>query len=143
MSAKQYQVNLSASERRQLEGQLRKGMSNARVLTRIRVLLLADEGKTDRQIVAALGVGTATVCRLRQRCALEGLPSALQERPRPGAVRKLNRHQEARLTALACSDAPNGRSRWSLRLLADKLVELKLVDSISHKTVGEYLKKTS
>lgn len=143
MSAKQYLVKLSASERRALQSQLRKGTSKARVLTRARVLLLADDGRTDEQIVAALGIATATVCRLRRRFALEGLDAALAERPRPGARPKLNEHQEAQLTALACSDAPEGRSRWSLRLLADKLVELKLVEAISHKTVGEYLKKTS
>jgi transposase len=142
MSAKQHQVKLSASERRTLETLLRKGTAKARMLTRARVLLLADQANTDDEIVAALGIGLATVYRLRQRFATEGLDAALQERPRPGAVRKLSEHQEARLTALVCSDAPDGRSRWSLRLLADKLVELKLVDSISHNTVGEYLKKT-
>lgn len=143
MSAKQYLVKLSSSDRRSLQAQLRKGTSKARVLTRARVVLLADEGKTDQQIVEALGIARATVCRLRQRFATEGLEAALGERPRPGAVRKLSEHQEAQLTALVCSDAPDGHSRWSLRLLADKLVELKLVEAISYKTVGEYLKKTS
>lgn len=142
MSVKQHQVKLSASERRSLQTLLRKGTTKARMLTRARVLLLADQGKIDEEIVAALGVGLATVYRLRQRFAVEGLQAAMQEKPRPGAARKINEHLEARLTALVCSDSPDGRSRWSLRLLADTLVELKLVDSISYKTVGEYLKKT-
>ena len=143
MSAKLYQVKLSADERRSLTTLLRKGTAKARLLTRARVLLLADEGRTDEEIASALRISPSTAHRLRQRCATEGVSNALQEKARPGAVPKLNAHQEAQLTALACSEAPDGRARWSLRLLADKMVELKLVDSISHRAVGEYLKKTT
>ena len=143
MSAKLYAVRLSEAERRSLTTLLRKGIAKARVLTRARVFLLADQGHTDQQIVDALGVALVTVHRLRQRLASEGLEAALQEKPRPGAQPKLDAKQQAQLTALACSEAPEGRARWTLRLLADKLVELKLVDSISHNAVGQYLKKTN
>lgn len=143
MSAKQHLVKLSAAERQELQRLLRKGTAKARVLTRARVLLLASDGNSDQQIVAALGIALATVYRLRQRFATEGLAATLAERPRPGAAHKLTAHQQAQLTALACSEAPDGRSRWTLRLLADTMVELKLVDSISHNAVGQYLKKTS
>lgn len=143
MSAKLYAVRLSEAERRSLKTLLRKGIAKTRVLTRARVFLLADQGHTDQQIVDALGIALVTVHRLRQRLATEGLEAALQEKPRPGARRRLNAHQEAQLSALACSQAPEGRARWTLRLLADTMVELKLVDSISHNAVGQYLKKTS
>lgn len=143
MSAKLYAVRLSEAERRSLRTLVRTGIAKARVLTRARVFLLADEGHTDQQIVDALGIALVTVHRLRQRLASQGLAAALQEKPRPGARRKLDAHQQAQLTALACSEAPAGHSQWSLRLLADKMVELKLVDTISHNAVGQYLKKTN
>ncbi len=141
MSAKLYTVTLPAGERQRLRQMLRAGRHNARELTRARVLLLADEQRSDAEIMAALQTSASTVQRIRRQYLSEGLQPTLSEKPRPGAVPVLDARQEARLTMLACSDAPEGRTRWTLRLLADRMVELEIVESISHKTVGEYLKK--
>jgi transposase len=143
MSVKQYPVTLSKKEREAISRLLRKGTAKARQLTRARILLLADQGQTDEQIVRALGTSLSTVQRIRRRFSSGDLASALQEKPRPGAAPKLDARAEAHLTVIACSEAPSGRARWTLQLLADKLVELKLVDSISRKTVWQTLKKTT
>jgi transposase len=143
MSAKQYHVALSKQERQGLSKLLRKGTVKARQLTRARILLLADQGQSDEQIVAALGTSLSTVQRIRRRFSSGDLAAALQEQPRPGAVPKLDARTEAHLTVLACSEAPDGRARWTLQLLADRLVELKLVDSVSRTTVWQALKKTN
>jgi transposase len=107
------------------------------------ILCKADEGLADQQIADALLVGPSTVSRVRQRFAEEGLESALNERPRPGQKRKLDGKQEAHLVAVACSLAPEGRTHWTLQLLADKVVKLELADSISPETVRQVLKKTN
>ena len=120
-----------------------------RKLHRVKILLLADEqhekgNKTDNEIAEKLAISRATVVRTRRRYREEDLEAAIDENPRSGrppAIRGLGR--AAQITALACSDAPEGFGRWTLRLLADKLVELDFVDTISHSTVGEILKKTS
>jgi transposase len=106
-------------------------------------LLKADEQLTDEPVAPALHVGSATVGRVRQRFVEEGLESALNERPRPGQRRKLPGKQEAHLIAVACSSPPQGHGRWSLRLLAGKVVELGLANSISPETVRKLLKKQS
>jgi transposase len=117
-------------------------------LTHARILLKADEGPAgpgwaDEAIAEALEVNRSTVERVRQRCVEEGFDAALRPRPsRQVRLRKLDGAQEAQLVALACSPPPNGRDRWSLHLLADKLVELEVVDSISYETVRRTLKKT-
>ena len=111
--------------------------------TRARVLLKADEGYTDGAIAAALEVATATVGRIRKRLVEEGLEHALREQPRPGQRRKLSGKQEAHVIAVACSTPPEGRGRWTLRLLAGKVVELGFAPSISPETVRQMLKKTS
>jgi transposase len=115
---------------------------SARKLTRAHVLLQADAGATDNAIAAALSIGTATVERLRKRFVEEGLEAALTERPRPGSQRKLAGKQEAFLIALACSTPPEERQCWTMQLLADKLVELQVVEAISDETVRRTLKKT-
>jgi transposase len=138
MPAIKYIVDLTDEEREQLLQLLRKGKSAARKLTRARILLKADE-----QVAQALHVGSATVGRVRQRFVEEGLESALNERPRPGQRRKLSGKQEAHLIAVACSSPPQGHGRWSLRLLAGKVVELGLANSISPETVRKLLKKQS
>ena len=143
MPAKKYIVDLAQSEREQLQQLISRGKPAARTVTRARILLKADQGATDEQIVAALATSVATVERLRQRFVEEGLDSALHERPRPGSTPKLSGKEEAHLIAVACSPAPSGRARWSLRLLADKAVELRLCDSLSHETVRQVLKKTN
>ncbi len=117
--------------------------SKARTLTRARILLLSAEGKTDEFIVDALKVAPQTVRNIRKRFAEEGLSAALSEQPRPGARRKLDGKQEAFLVALVCSTPPQGREHWTMRLLADKLVELGVVESISDETVRRVLKKTT
>ena len=106
-------------------------------------LCKADEGLTDQQVAEALMVGPATVGRVRQRFVEGGLQRALNDLPRPGQRRKLDGKQEAHLVAVACSAAPEGHTRWTLRLLADEAVKLELTDSISRETVRQVLKKTN
>jgi transposase len=121
----------------------KKGKVAARKLTRAHLLLQADAGGMDAAIAAALHVGIATVERVRKRFVEEGLEAALHERPRPGGQRKLDGKQEAFLIALACSTPPEGRTCWTMQLLADRLIELRVVDAISDETVRRTLKKTS
>jgi putative transposase len=134
-------VNLMEEERAELMQFLRKGKSSARSQTRARILLLSDEGLEDDEIVETLKVSKSTVSRIRKRYCREGFDLALNEKPRSGAPKKIDGRIEARLTLLACSDPPEGRSRWTVRLLADKLVELEVVDSISTMSVQRLLKK--
>jgi transposase len=141
MPAKKYVVSLAAEERDQLEALLKRGRVGARVSARARVLLHAAEGATDAAIAAAVRVGEATVERTRQKFVEGGLDWALAERPRPGGRRKLDGKQEAFLVATACSAPPDGRPRWTLQLLADRLVEVRLVDAISDETVRRTLQK--
>ena len=146
---KLYRVKLLAEERAQLQELLSKGRAAARTLMHTRILLKADEGVagprlSDDQIAEAVEVNRSTVERVRMRCVEEGVEAALRPRPsRQLHPRKLDGVQEAHLVALACSPAPKGRNRWSLRLLADKLVELEVVDDISYETVRRTLKKTN
>lgn len=136
-----YRVTLTDEERETLRTLTKKGKVSARQLARAHVLLLADEGATDEAIAAALHVGTTTVLRVRQRFVEGGLEWALTERPRPGAARKLDGKDEATLVALACTDAPEGRTHWTMQLLADQLVELGVVEAISDETVRRILKR--
>ena len=134
-------VNLNEEEREELKQYLRKGKSSARSLTRARILLLADEGRDDEEIAEALKVSKSTVSRIRTRYCEGGLDSALHEKARSGAPPKIDGRIEAQLTLLACSEPPDGRSKWTVRLLADRLVEMEVVDSISHMSVQRLLKK--
>ncbi len=138
---KKYRVELTAAEREQLVALTRKGRTPARRLKRAWVLLTADEGASDLAIAAQVRVHCATVERVRQRFVLEGLDAALAERPRPGKARKLDGRQVAHLVALACSEPPAGHARWTMQLLAARLVELKEVESISDETVRRVLKR--
>jgi len=142
MPRKQYFVDLTAEEKSRLESLTRKGKTSAQEVNRARILLLAHQGCSDGGIVKALGVNISTVERLRQRFVEEGFEAALKGKPRPGGKPKLTVQQTAHLTALACSAAPAGHARWNLRLLADKMVELEIVASVSHETVRQTLKKT-
>jgi transposase len=139
---KRYIVDLAEDERAGLLALLRKGTAPARRLTRARILLLADEGGPDAAIAAALHVHAATVERTRRRFVEGGVERALRDKPRPGGRPKLDGKQAAHLVALACSAPPEGRSRWTMQLLADRLVELALVAAISDETVRRTLKKT-
>ncbi len=143
MPAKQYLVNLTQDEREHLLGISRRGKSSARKVKRSLILCKADEGATDRQVAEALMVGPSTVSRVRRRFVEGGLERALNDRPRPGQRRKLDGKQEAHLVAVACSSAPEGHTRWTLRLLADRVVKLEFTESISPETVRQVLKKTN
>ena len=147
---KRYVVRLEASEREQLQRLVSVGKGAARKLTHARILMQADQsaagpGWTDERIAEGLGVTTRTIEQVRQRCVEEGLGSALErkKRCRPAVERLLDGAKEARLIAVCGSKAPEGGRRWTLRLLADRLVELKIVDSICYETVRRALKKTS
>lgn len=142
MSRKKYIVDLTNEEREELMQFISSGTASARKLTRARILLKADEGWKDQEIVVALNTSRPTVERIRKRFVEGNLEKALNEDPRPGSKTKLDERGEAYLVALACSEAPGGREHWPLRLLADKLVELGYVESISHEAVRQRLKKT-
>jgi transposase len=143
MPAKKYLVKLTETERSQLDGLTHKGQINARVMKRAQVLLKADGGQSDPEIMAAVGVSRPCVERIRSRFAQGGMPRALYDAPRPGAQRRLTGKQEARLVAEACSQAPEGRKRWTVQLLADRAVVLGLAEQLSRETVRRVLKKTT
>ncbi len=138
---RKYAVKLTPRERADLEALTRKGRARARQIKRALILLGADEGEKDELIAAKVRVHPNTVVRIRHRFAEEGLEKALSERPRPGNPRRLDGRQEAYLIALACSDPPEGRDKWTMRLLAGRLVELDVTDGISHQTVMRTLKR--
>jgi len=142
MPKKIYIVDLTEEERTYLLDFIKSGKQSSRKLNRARILLLADENKTDGEISKALHTGTATVQRTRQRFVEGNLEGSLNERPRPGGSKKLDEKGEAILETLAHSKPPKGRKRWTLQLLADRLVQLKVVDSISYETVRQEVKKS-
>lgn len=143
MSPPKYIVNLTAAERGSLRQLVRAGTAPARKIARARVLLKADEGLIDAEVAEHVGVGIATVYRIRQRCVEQGLAAALTERPRRGVAPKFTGKQQAHIIALACSTPPTGRARWTLRLLADRVVALDLAESCSYETIRQVLKKTT
>ena len=138
-----HQVRLTNEDRATLHDLLKVGEHSSRTIARGYILLLAHQGKSDDEIVQTLEVGRATVQRVRKRYCQKGLDYALTELPRPGAKPRLDGKQEAYLVALACSEAPEGRTCWTLELLANRLVQLHIVDSISDETVRRVLKKTN
>ncbi len=142
MPAKKYHVDLTIDERATLEQMLRRGKHSARRLTRARVLLKAADGLHDDQIAEAVSTSVPTVERIRKRFA-ECRLRALDEKPRPGNKPVLDERGQARLIAEACRAAPDGRQRWTLQLLADRVVELRLAESCSADTVRRVLKKTN
>jgi transposase len=141
--AKKYKVRLEKEEREALLEMTGKGEVSARKMKRAQILLKADEGWKDKDIIAALNTSRSTVERTRKRFVEGGLEKALNEDPRPGQRLKLDDKAQAHLIALTCSEAPGGREHWPLRLLADKLVELGVVESVSYETVRMALKKTN
>jgi transposase len=141
MPKKQYIVDLTPDERAELVALTSKGELRARKMKRAQILLKADQGATDAEIVAALGVSRPCVERLRKRFVEGGLARGLNEAPRPGKTPKLNGKQEARLIAEACSTPPEGHKRWTLQLLADRVVALELVEAFSYEAVRRVLKK--
>jgi transposase len=143
MPKKLYVVDLTPEERQELLDLVKKGSSSAYRIRRANTLLLASEARSDTEIAQALHIGRATVERTRKRFVEGGLDWALTDRVRPGGKVKLSGREEALLVAVACSDAPEGRERWTMQMLADRLVEMGVVESISDETVRRRLKKTS
>ena len=148
MPKKKYRVQLSPTQREELKQLTRSGEDKARKLNRARILLLADENRpkaalTDAQIAEVLNISQPTVGRVRRRFTTSGVDAALAEEPRSGRPPKFSGKNRAEITAIACSDPPQGRSRWSMRLIADRLVELEMVETISHQSVFNVLKKTN
>lgn len=141
MPKKRYIVALTPDERAELVALTSKGELRARKMKRAQILQKADQGATDAEIVAALGVSRPCVERLRKRFVEGGLARSLNENPRPGKTPKLNGKQEARLIAEACSTPPEGHKRWTLQLLADRVVALELAEAFSYEAVRRVLKK--
>jgi transposase len=146
---KKYLVTLTADEREQLNAMITVGTASAKKLAHARVLLKADQGENgpawvDEVIAEAVEVSTDTVARVRQRFVEQGLEAALvrKKQDRPSRERVLDGSAEARLLAVACSDPPDGRAAWTLTMLADKLVELEVVERVSRESVRRVLKKT-
>lgn len=135
-------VKLKPEERAVLREMTRKGTCKVRSLHRAETLLFSDDGMKDDRIAERVGISISTVERTRKRYQQAGLDAALTEKPRPGAEPRLDAKAEAFLVALACSDPPEGRDTWTMQLLADRLVELNYVESISDETVRRRLKKT-
>lgn len=139
---KQYTVQLSESDKVRLEAMCKKGRAGARQIRRANILLLASEGKTDDEIAEQVRSCRATVANTRKKHYEGGIEKALGESTREGRPEKLQGKEKAHLIALACSEPPDGRAVWTMRLLADKCIELRLVDVISDETVRLVLKKT-
>jgi len=149
ITVKKYVVRLSGEEREQLAALTRKGRGLAQRLMKARILLKADvseagEGWSDTQIIEALETSASMVYRVRKQLVEEGLEAVLSRKPRatPAVPRIFDGEKEAKLVALACSEPPKGRARWTLRLLENKIVELNIVDRASDSTIGRTLKKT-
>ncbi len=150
MAQEKFAVRLSQEDRAQLEGLIRRGQRSARVINRARILLKTDAGWSASQVAAALATSQRTVFRTKRRYAEEGLDGVLHDHPQANRYRKLDDRGEAHpvsstgqaLIALVCSDAPEGHDHWTLRLLANKVVELGVVESLSYETVRLRLKKT-
>ena len=144
--AKRYRVTLTAEEREMLSGMISRGKADARKLAHARVLLQADASDggpdwTDTRIAEAVRVSVRTIERVRQRFVEEGLEAALLPRPSPRVYARKLDGEEAKLVALACSGPPEGKKGWTLRLLAERMVELEIVPELSHETVRQTLKK--
>jgi transposase len=138
-------LHLTSQQRKQLDKLIRSGAAQARTLTKARILLMTDYSRgghrTDGEVASVLGVSLPTVGRVRRRCVEGGLQAALHDKARSGRPPKITGDIEARITLLACGDPPPGHAKWSLRLLADKVVELGYLDSISHVAIANRLKK--
>lgn len=143
MPKKIHHINLNDRDYDYLQHYVQSGQKAARAINRARILLFADAGMNDEEIAATLCLSMATVYRVRKNYHTNGLPRALTEQVRRGAPAKLDGRAEATLTMLACSTPPEGYGRWTLQLLADKLVELEVVPSVSLPTVQRALKKTN
>jgi transposase len=142
MPKEKYIVELNEAEKNELLEHINRGQTAARQIKRANILLLADKGKTDPEIVKSLHTSLATVHRTRQRFVEGNLEFALNEKRRSGRPLEFNEKQEAYLVALACSQPPEGQCNWTMQLLANRLIELQVVDKVSDETVRLRLKKT-
>ena len=145
---KKYIVELTSAERKQLTELVKKGKTAGYKIRHAQMLLKVDQGRhgpawSDKRVAEAFGANVTTVEQLRKRLVEEDLQAALGRHNRQNYMRKLDGEAEAHLIALACSEPPQGRNEWSLRLLADRLVQLSVVDSVSHMTISRTLKKTN
>ena len=138
-----YRVTLADLEWTRLRDLTRKGTASVRMVPRAQALLLASEERKDEEIATALQMGVATIERLRRRCVEEGLEASLRERPRPGARPKLGPKEQGFVVALACTKPPEGRHRWTMQMLADRVVELQLVPDITDEAIRRLLKRTA
>lgn len=146
MPKMKHPVTLSPQERTELQVFVSRGKRSAREINRARILLVADEGKKDAEILQWLGVSRSTVHTVRKKYDKrehEHILDFLKEEPRSGAPIKIDSRVEAHVTMIACSDPPEGSARWTLHMIADKLVKLKAIDSISHESIRRTLKKTN
>jgi transposase len=146
MPTKQRVVTLTQRERKALEDFVGHGKKSARAITRARILLLFDEGRKEQEVTDLLGVSRGTVYNVRKKCQQKGqvpILELLHDAPRSGRPITLDSRVEAKVTMIACSTPPMGRGRWTLQLIADKVVELAVTESISHESVRRVLKKTS
>jgi putative transposase len=146
MANRQPAVTLTKKERRALEGFVTHGKKSARAITRAGILLLFDEGRTEHELTKILGVARGTVYNVHKRYEQKGqtpILDLLHEAPRSGRPLTLDSRVEAKTTMIACSTPPPGRSRWTLQLIADKLVELAVTESVSYESVRRMLKKTN
>ena len=142
MSVQKYKVDLSKAEVEALNTLIQNEAPRSRRVKHAKILLESDRGRSAAKVADWVGVGHSTVERTRQRYAEGGVEAALNDKPRPGVAPKLDGKQAAYVVALACSETPNGQEKWSMQLLADKLVELGIVDEpVSHDTIGRVLKK--
>jgi transposase len=137
------EIALSQEEAEHLFSLIHKGTNRARTITRARVLFRLSQGYSNPEVSQALDVSLATVIKIRRRYAQDGLQAALGERARPGQKPKLSAKQATQITAIACSTAPDGHAHWTLRLLADQVVQLGFAESFSHEAVRQLLKKTT
>lgn len=146
MARKRLSVDLTQDESDFLTTYVARGHKLARYINRARTLLMSHEGKTDQEIADLLGIARATVYNVRRRYhqqPYEHIVEILNDKPRAGRPLEFDQNVEAHVTLIACSDAPKGSARWTLHLIADKLVQLNVVDSISHESVRSLLKKTN
>jgi putative transposase len=143
MTRKIKKLKLKGKDQKRLKELTKSGTMKARKLNRCRILVMSSEGQSQYEIAKILKMSRTTVNEICKRYVQGGLDNALNEKPRTGAPTIFSGKQKAKITALACSKAPKGAARWSLRLLADKAVELKIVEDISHVNVRNILKKTN
>lgn len=143
---KRYKVKLNDHERKELEEFVSRGKKGAREINRARILLLSDEGKKGKEISKLLGISLPSIYSMRKKYSQskdEHILEILQDEPRSGRPMKIDSRVEANITVIACSDPPKGSAKWTLRMIADRVVKLEVIDSISHESVRSSLKKTS